>query len=530
MILDRNFFTYLEHYKTHPTFIPAHLTATIHLIHIAKLIMFLPLDRKPDWRRPPIITLLLILANLLCFFVLQVNDDQYRHDAASYYFSSNLPETELSAYRRYLENPANPTAFPGSIGYLDPSDISTQGYLLSMLIVDGPFLQQLQAGKIITPGDPEYSEWKSQRARFEVLLNQSVEFRFSQINIHPSLLTLISAMFIHADVGHLLGNMVFLFLFGFVVEMTLGRTLYLFAYLLSGVMSGLFYLVLEPNSAFLAMGASGAISGLAGMYTVLFGLRKIRFFYTLLFYFNYIRAPAIILLPVWLGYELINQLYSDDNINNLSHIGGLLSGALIAWLAKKYLPSINMEYLDAEEKTQSFKLDYQQGVEALAAMDIDKAQTIFTKLAEEQPDNIEIMVQLFNVAKLTSKSETIHSAANAILNVSDPDKKTVNILHNVFIDYVELVQPNVKLRPEQMLSLALRFAANNYLEDAEKIVLHLTTRATEYERNAEGLMALATHYKRTNNPQKADKYLSLLLQCYPDSSEANHARQAFSQT
>ena len=80
-----------------------------------------------------------------------------------------------------------------------------------------------------------------------------------------------------------------------------------------------------------------------------------------------------------------------------------------------------------------------------------------------------------------------------------------------------------------MLSLALRFAANNYLEDAEKIVLHLTTRATEYERNAEGLMALATHYRRTNNPQKADKYLSLLLQCYPDSIEANHARQAFGQ-
>ena len=491
--------------------------------------MFLPLDRKPDWRHPPIVTLLLILANLVCFFVLQINDDQYRHDAVNYYFSSDLPETELSAYRHYLEDPANSTAFPGSIGYLDPSDTTTQGYLLSMLIVDGPFLQQLEAGKIINPSDPGYNEWRSQRVQFEAILNRSVEFRFSQINIHPSLLTLLSAMFIHADVSHLLGNMVFLFLFGFVVEITLGRTLYLFAYLLSGLTSGLFYLALEPNSAFLAMGASGAISGLAGMYTVLFGLRKIRFFYTLLFYFNYIRAPAIILLPVWLGYELFNQLFSDDNVNNISHIGGLLCGALIAWLATKYLPSINTEYLDAEEKAQNFKLDYQQGVEALAAMDIDTAQRIFTQLAEDQPNNIDIMLQLYNVAKLNPQNEAIHFTANRVLNLPGSDKATVNILHKTFIDYVELVQPNVKLRPEQMLSLALRFAANNYLEDAEKLVLHLTTRATEYERNAEGLMALATHYRRTNNTQKADKYLSLLLQCYPDSLEAQHARQAFSQ-
>ena len=188
-----------------------------------------------------------------------------------------------------------------------------------------------------------------------------------------------------------------------------------------------------------------------------------------------------------------------------------------------------MKYLDAEEETQRFKLDYQQGVEALAAMDIDKAQQIFTRLAKEQPENIDIMVQLFNVAKLKPQSKEIHSTANTILNLPNSDKTTVKILHNIFIDYVELVQPNVKLRPEQMLSLALRFAANNYLEDAEKIVLHLTTRATEYERNAEGLMALATHYRRANNTQKADKYLSLLLQCYPDSLEAHHARQAFSQ-
>ena len=105
--------------------------------------MFLPLDRKPDWRHPPIITLLLILANLMCFFVWQINDDQYEHEAVNYYFSSDLPEIELSAYRRYLENPGNPTAFPDTINYLDVGNSEAESQLLSMLIVDGPFLQHL---------------------------------------------------------------------------------------------------------------------------------------------------------------------------------------------------------------------------------------------------------------------------------------------------------------------------------------------------------------------------------------------------
>ena len=321
--------------------------------------------------------------------------------------------------------------------------------------------------------------------------------------------------------------MFFLFLFGFVVEIILGHVLFLFAYIFCGMMSGLFYLMLEPQSAFLAMGASGAISGLAGMYTVLFGLRKIRFFYTLLFYFDYVRAPAIILLPLWLGYEFVNQFLTEDNVNNLAHIGGLLSGALIAWLAKRYLHLTNIDYLDADEKDREYKIKYQQATQALAKMDVEKSKRLFSELAEDYPNNIDILVQHYNMAKLEPGSENIHAAASAVFNLPGSDQPTVKILHDIFIDYVELVQPNVRLKPDQMMSLALRFAAHNYLEDAEKIILHLTTRSTEYARNPEGLMALATHYRRTNNQTKAENFLSLLIQCYPDSLEAQHARQAF---
>ncbi len=488
--------------------------------------MLVPLDRKPDWHHPPLITLLLILVNVLCFFVWQVNDGQYEHEASNYYFSSDLPEIELPRYRAYLREPANPTAFPDAFYYLADKDIGKE-QLYMMMELDGPFMQRLHAGEIIQSGDPQYAVWQKQRREYTKYKDRIVSYRFSMVNIRPSIVTLFTHMFLHADVAHLLGNMLFLFLFGFVVEMTLGRPLYLFAYLASGVMAGLFYLLLEPQSAYWGLGASGAISGLAGMYTVLFGMRKIRFFYTLLFYFDYIKAPAIIMLPVWLGYELFDQLFTNNNVNNLAHIGGLLSGALIAWLAKKYSPSINLDYLDAEEKQQAFRKKYQEGTEALGAMDISKAQRIFSELAEEQPENIELLVQLYNVVKLNPNNPAIHQHARKIMRLPAADKATVKLQHDIFIDYVERVQPNVQLSPDLMISLALRFAANNYLQDAEKIVLYLTTRVTDFSRNAEGLMALTTHYRRINNSQKADKYLSLLLECYPNSLEAKHARQAF---
>ncbi|HID49382.1 MAG TPA: rhomboid family intramembrane serine protease [Chromatiales bacterium] len=490
--------------------------------------MIIPLQSKPDWHNPPVMTLLLILVNVLVFLAGQFNDDQLEHDAQAYYFSSDLPEIELPAYLRYLDDPANPTAFPDAAYSLqDVDEPVRREYAYQIMNHDGPFLERLRSDRIITPADPDYPKWRSQRAEFEQRLDRSFSRRFSQVNIDVSVITLFTAMFLHADAGHLIGNMVFLFLLGYAVEIAMGRWLYLGAYLLSGMFSGLFYLLFEPHSAFLGMGASGAISGVAGMYTVLFGLRKIRFFYSVFFYLGFFRAPAIILLPIWLGYDLYQQLFSDTNINNLAHIGGMLAGAGIAWLAKRTLPAINTDYLDAEENRRRFREKYDQGLRALAAMDADKARRIFTELAEQEPDNVDLMLQRYNIAKLNPAGDAIHECANRILNLPGADAATVRLLHETFVDYVTRVQPNVRLKPDQMMSLALRFAANGFLEDAENIVLYLTSRRSDFRRNPEGLMALVTCFRRNNDRQKADKYLAMLLQSYPESEEASNARRAF---
>lgn len=486
--------------------------------------MLVPLDRVPDWRHPPIVTLLLMLANVLIFFTWQINDDQYTHDADNFYFSTALPELELTKYRVYLENPLNPTAFPDAFYYLQNDEVNDNA-LFRVMRIDGPFLEQLKNDEIILPSDPDYLKWKSLREQYEAQMNRVTSYRFSLINIQPSFITMFSSMFLHADISHLAGNMVFLFLFGFVVEMTLGRKLYFASYIASGFFANLLWLIMEPHNANWALGASGAIFGLAGMYTVLFGMRKIRFFYTLLFYFDYIKAPAIILLPVWLGYQLFEELFSEDNINNLAHIGGLISGALIAWLAKKYHKTINLDYLDEEENKYALKKLYDEGLQAVSQMENNKAKRIFSELEQQQPENTEVLIQLFNLEKLNPDQDGIHKYARKIFKLKNSDAATVKMQYEIFMDYVTRVQPNVRLKPELMLTLALRFARYDYLEEAEKLILHLTTNATDFQRNAEGLMALVTHYRRTNNMSKANKYYSLLQECYPESEEAVNARQ-----
>jgi len=477
--------------------------------------MFIPLDRKPEWRNPPLITLLLVIINVLCFTLWQSDDDVLLQQASEYYLDSDLPSIEFPLYRKYLETR------PVTHFLLDDEN---ESQLMSKMLFDAEFQHALNNGEIVTTSHPQYETWRQQHRIFQAKLNRVVIYRYSFKTAEPSILTLFTSMFLHGGWDHLIGNMIFLFLIGFSVEMTLGRTTYLSAYLISGVCSGLFYMLLMPNSLKWGIGASGAIAGLMGMYTILFGMRKIRFFFTLLFYFDFVRAPAIILLPIWLGYEVFMQIYSADNVNRFAHIGGLLSGALIGYLAKR-MGKIDLEYLDREEKEQAFKLRYQEGLDHIARMELDKARRLFNELFEECPDRTEITEQLFNIAKLTG-DEAIHDYALRLINLEGPRALPIRQLHDIFIDYVERVQPNVRLTPDQLISLALRFATSGFLEDAEKIVLYLTTRKSDFSRNAEGLMALATHYRRANNRNKAEKYLKMLLECYPNSLEAGHARQA----
>ncbi len=145
---------------------------------------------------------------------------------------------------------------------------------------------------------------------------------------HPLIFNLIAAMFMHGGILHLLGNMLYLWIFGNNVEDAMGHFRFILFYLLAGLLASATHILLTPNARIPLIGASGAISGILGAYFVLYPWARVHTLIFLLFFVTIIDVPAIFLLGVWFVFQLIN-ISSKSNVAWYAHIGGFLSGMFL---------------------------------------------------------------------------------------------------------------------------------------------------------------------------------------------------------
>ena len=144
----------------------------------------------------------------------------------------------------------------------------------------------------------------------------------------------ITSMFLHADIWHLLGNMLFLWVFGRRVEDACGPWRYLAFYLLAGLSADLLSTIIRYNEEIPGIGASGAIAGLLGAYLVLFPGGKIRAFLLLGIIPTFPRIRAFWFLLYWIVFQIIpavTVLMSENyyQVNYFAHLGGFFSGVFI---------------------------------------------------------------------------------------------------------------------------------------------------------------------------------------------------------
>ena len=240
--------------------------------------------------------------------------------------------------------------------------------------------------------------WQQARGRAEALRDRLSTFRFGFIPARFSMEGLFGAMFLHGSFDHLLGNMLFLFIFGFALEIALGRWVYLGLYLLSGVASHLLWWALDPVWV-TGVGASGAISGLMGMYIGVYGLRKINFFYWLGPLIGYFKAPALWVLPVWMGKELYGLLASDDHINYYAHLGGLGAGFLAVWLARlSGRLRMDEDYLHKVDPDAPFKRELAALDQLIAQFDLAQAAKRGPDLLNRYPGRLPLLERLYAIA------------------------------------------------------------------------------------------------------------------------------------
>ncbi len=151
-------------------------------------------------------------------------------------------------------------------------------------------------------------------------------------------LTIISSMFLHGGIAHIVGNMVYLWIFGDNVEESMGRTRFVLFYITCGLIAALSQALVNPDSNIPMVGASGAIAGVLGAYLMLHPRANVSCFVFLIIFIQVIRIPAFLVLGFWiLGqfFNLPSSLQDEGGVAYLAHIGGFIAGMILVPLFKK---------------------------------------------------------------------------------------------------------------------------------------------------------------------------------------------------
>lgn len=153
-------------------------------------------------------------------------------------------------------------------------------------------------------------------------------------------LTLLTSMFMHGGMGHIGGNMLYLWIFGNNVEHRFGHVLFMMFYLLSGLVGSLAQIVVDPDGVLPNLGASGAIAGVMGAYLILFPRNKVN----AVFFITIISVPAYLVLGMWGASQFLSGIgslnpgaQSTGGVAYMAHVGGFVAGLAIAIVVRKSL-------------------------------------------------------------------------------------------------------------------------------------------------------------------------------------------------
>ena len=156
----------------------------------------------------------------------------------------------------------------------------------------------------------------------------------------PIYLTLFSAMFMHASWAHIIGNMLYLWIFGDNIEDRIGSAKFVIFYLVCGLAASAAHIMFGPESVIPSLGASGAIAGVLGAYLVLFPKRSVR----VLMMRQIVNMPAFIVLGMWIALQVFSQISvvggEGGGVAYMAHIGGFVAGLALIFLFGKRTPAL----------------------------------------------------------------------------------------------------------------------------------------------------------------------------------------------
>ncbi|MFL1456255.1 rhomboid family intramembrane serine protease [Marinobacter sp. GN3S48] len=478
--------------------------------------LIIPAENAVNWRRPPWVTLGLILTCLLVFLFYQGGDSRLLEGAIDEYLASDLIELEAPVYEDYLQREIR---FEGEseriLELQDFQQLQESGediWVAVSLLVNPEFYQYMRENRELLWAPAERQQWLQQR---EAIQTRYIDrLSSNQLGLVPSelsLYTLITYQFLHGGWGHIIGNLVFLFLLGFTVEKALGPGRYLLAYLLCGALSGLVFTAFSLGSPVPLVGASGSISGLMGMYVAIYGLQKIRFFYFIGVYFNYFRAPALAILPVWIGKEIYDYWFAGaTGIAYMAHAGGLIGGAALVWLLGRSVLQVREAFFEPEEEEQDerFTTAYAQAMGSLGRMEFEIARRQFEALRERYPERPILLEHLYQLAKLRPDLPEYRERTRELMNETISRRQPERLVE-IWQEYLGKGEGFAPLAAEDHSRVLFTSLRHDDLKAAEKAFERLRSTGDELL-TSEACRLLVEEFEKRQMAPKARHYRQLL--------------------
>jgi membrane associated rhomboid family serine protease len=340
-------------------------------------------------------------------------------------------------------------------------------------------------------------------AEYVKVSSASMAEQYAFVPAKPNPISYLTANFLHGGWLHLIGNMWFLWLAGFVLEDAWGRALYTVFYLVSGAAALQFYAWSNPGSITPTLGASGAVAALMGAFLVRFPKMKIEMAWLFMFRLFRFKAAAYWLLPLWLLMEMFyGSLFgSMSGVAHWAHVGGFLFGALAAF---------GLQYTNLEHKTNKA---VEEKIAWTADPEIDQANTLMDRGQLDEaaamlnhhltvkPDSIDAWNLVKQIHWRKQETAAFHEATmkTCALHLKARNAEAA------WKDYEEFLNSGGNAAPPQ-LWLELCKAADD-LRSYERTLYEYQRLAAAYPNERQALMAqlgaAKLCLKRLNRPQDA---------------------------
>ena len=290
--------------------------------------LIIPTEKRFDWKHTPLVLFILVLLNSMIYFGYQFGDDFKEIESVLKYKQHGFLEKEWPLFQEYLRKNKEMERLEKNnklyskiedttkTEYDENDDISAEFKLLHNIIIDSDFYDYLDENAYNLFYLSFIEKWALPRNEINEEIKSISYLAYGLIPNKMSVVTLFTHQFLHGGIMHLLGNMFFLIICGFAVEAAIGHLRFLLFYLASGLTGGLLFSIIDMSSTMPLVGASGAISGVMAMYLGVFRFKKIEFFYWFFIFVGYFRAPALLILPFYIGKELYD-FFSDTEKNSM---------------------------------------------------------------------------------------------------------------------------------------------------------------------------------------------------------------------